>query len=353
MIPQVNSQTLPTLITSGKTIDIVVESTGVNVMNYNLQSDITDLITKYKVDLNRLEPTAMELQRKMAGGGIYGLPSWTRSLILYYNKDLFDKFGIPYPKEAITWDGLYELARTMTRQDSGTNFKGLTMAFDFGLMLNQLESPTQDPATGKALFMTEPIKKAFENQARFYKIPGNELPGNRYYLDNQQNPFYKDKTVAMFLTLSGAEKMYKDSVNWDVVPYPAWEGKPGIGSQSYPTYFFLTSTSKNRDAAFQVLSYTISDEFQKYAARAGNITILKDTSAMNDFAADLPYVKGKNVKAMIPPKYAAPTLKTKYNAIANKELLAALEAVTKGTDVNTALRDAAERNDKQVAEQSK
>ncbi|MDF2716230.1 MAG: extracellular solute-binding protein family 1, partial [Paenibacillus sp.] len=121
-----------------------------------------------------------------------------------------------------------------------------------------------------------------------------------------------------------------------------------------PTYFFLSKASKNRDAAFQVLSYLTSDEYQSFAARSGIITILKDTSVMKQFAADLPYVQGKRIQAMIPAKYAEPTLKTKYNAIANKELLAALEAVAKGTDVNSALREAAERNDKQVgAEQGK
>lgn len=69
---------------------------------------------------------------------------------------------------------------------------------------------------------------------------------------------------------------------------------------------------------------------------------------MREFAADVPYAQGKRMQAMRPNAYAEPTLKTKYNGIANKELLAALEAYHKGTDVNTALRDAAERNDKQV-----
>jgi multiple sugar transport system substrate-binding protein len=351
IVPKVDSKTLPNLIASGTNVDLIVESTGVNTFDFKLQGDISDLIAKNKYDLNRLEPTTIEIQRKLANGGIYGLPTWTRSMLIYYNKDLFDKFGVPYPKEGITWDELYDLARKMTRSEGGVNYKGLTMAFEFGLMLNQLEAPSQDPVTGKALFLQDNFRKAFENEIRFYQIPGNGLPGGRYYLDNQQNPFYKDKTVAMFLTLSGAEKMYKDSVNWDVAPYPVLKEKPGVGSQSYPTFFFLSNASKYRDAAFQVLNYLTSDEFQDFAARTGNITILKDTSVMKNFAADLPYMKGKNIKAMIPQQYAPPTLKTKYNSIANKELLAALEAVAKGADVNTALREATERNDKQVEAQ--
>lgn len=348
IIPKVDSKTLPNLLASGTTIDIVVESTGVSTMEYDLQGDISDLIAKTKYDLNRLEPTSVEIQRKMANGAIYGLPTWTRSMVLYYNKDLFDMFGVSYPKDGMTWDELYDLTRNMTRTEGGQSYKGLTMAFEFGLMLNQFGVPSQDPVTGKALFLEDRFKQAFENEARFYKIAGNGLPGDRFYLDNQQNPFYKTKTAAMFLTLSGAEKIYKDSVNWDVAAFPVFPGKEGIGSQSYPTYFFLAKTSKNRDAAFQVLSYLTSDDYQSFAARSGIITILKDTSVMKQFAADLPYAQGKRMQAMLPQKYAEPSLKTKYNAIANKELLAALEAYHKGADVNTVLRDAAERNDKQV-----
>jgi ABC-type glycerol-3-phosphate transport system substrate-binding protein len=353
IIPQQNSKTLGEVITAGEKIDVMVASTASALMSYKLQNDISDLIAKDKMDLNRFEPTTIELQRKLANGGIYGLPTWTSSLILYYNKDLFDQFAVSYPKENMTWDELYELAKKMTRTEAGKSYKGLTMAFDFGLMLNQFEAPLQDSTTGKALFLEENFKKAFQNQVRFYQITGNEVPGSKYFLDNQQSPFYKDKTVAMFLTLSGAEKTYKDSVNWDVAPFPIVDGKPGIGSQSYPTYIFMASTSQNRSAAFQVMKYFTSDEFQSTSVRSGFTTILKDTAIMKDFAADLPYVKGKNIKAMIPQKYAAPTIKMEYNDIAKAQVLSALDAVSKGTDVNSALRDAAERNDKQVAEQDK
>lgn len=354
IIQQVNSKTLGEVITAGEKIDLMVASTASTLMTYDLQNDISDLIAKDKMDLNRFEPTTIELQRKLANGGIYGLPTWTRSLILYYNKDLFDQFAVAYPKDNMTWDELYELAKKMTRNEAGKNYKGLTMAFDFGLMLNQFDAPLQDPITGKALFLQENFKMAFQNLVRFYQITGNEVPGSKYSLDNQQSPFSKNKTAAMFLTLSGAEKMYTDSVNWDVAPYPIVDGKPGVGSQSYPTYFFMGSSSQNRAAAFQVMKYLTSDDFQSAAVRAGNTTILKDTAIMKDFAADLPYVKGKNIKAMIPQKYAAPTVKMKYNDFAKTQVLSALEAVSKGTDVNTALRDAADRNDKQVAaEQAK
>lgn len=61
--------------------------------------------------------------------------------------------------------------------------------------------------------------------------------------------------VAMHITLTGNEKIYGTAVNWDIAPFPVPTGQSGLGSQSYPTYFFIAKTSKNRDAAFQVASY--------------------------------------------------------------------------------------------------
>lgn len=48
IVPKVDNNTLPNLISTGTTVDIVVESTGVATFEFDLQGDISDLITKYK-----------------------------------------------------------------------------------------------------------------------------------------------------------------------------------------------------------------------------------------------------------------------------------------------------------------
>jgi multiple sugar transport system substrate-binding protein len=198
--------------------------------------------------------------------------------------------------------------------------------------------------------MEDHFIRAFENMARFYRIPGNELPNNKFALSNQQDPFYKDKSVAMILTLSGAGKTFGDQVNWDVVQVPFLKDKPGVGPQNYPTYFYITNMSKNRDAAFQVLAYVTSEAFQEWQIKAGTPSILKDQSKIISlFGADEPIYKGKNIKSLLPAKFAEPTMKTKFQSIADTEILAALGEYAAGKDVNTALREAAERADKKIA----
>lgn len=73
------------MISSGVSIDLEVESTGKFLQTSDLHGKIDDLIQKYNYDLSRLEPTTIEFQKQLIDGGIYGLPAWTRSLVLFYN----------------------------------------------------------------------------------------------------------------------------------------------------------------------------------------------------------------------------------------------------------------------------
>jgi ABC-type glycerol-3-phosphate transport system substrate-binding protein len=353
-IPQTSgNKDLQAAITSGQTIDILISSIGLTstfLLAFDMQYDISELIKKYDYKLDRLEPSTVEIQRQLANGGIYGLPANTTSAALFYNKDLFDRFGVSYPKEGMTWDELYDLARRMTRQEEGKQYKGFLMSFQHLMLLNQLSASHVDPKTNKSLFTSEPFTKAFTNLSRFYTIPGNGLPNpQKYTMADQQDLFYKDKSLAMYAALSTTSSTFKDQVNWDVIQLPYHKELMGVGPQSYPNYFYISAGSKNKDAAFQVLDYVTSNEFQEFFVKRGSPSILKDKSKLDAlFASEVPYLKGKNVKSLLPEKFAAPTVKTVHQAAADKELLTALTEWINGKDVNNALREASERLDKAI-----
>ncbi|TVY07073.1 ABC transporter substrate-binding protein [Paenibacillus cremeus] len=360
-IPQgtAGNKTLEGVITSGQNVDILITSIGLTssfLTQFDMQYDISDLIKKYNYDLSRLEPSTIEIQKQLSGnGGIYGLPVSTTSAALFYNKAIFDKFGVPYPKEGMTWDELYDLAKKMTRNDGGQQYKGMTMSVQHLMLLNQLSAPHLEAKTYKNQFTTDVFRQAFENLARFYTIPGNGLVNNKYSKASQEEPFYKDQNVAMYAALSTTGDVFRESIDWDMIQLPFFKDKPGIGPQSYPNYFYLSKASKNKDAAFQVMAYVTSDEFQEFMNKSGNPSILKDPSKLKStFAADASYFKGKNVKSMLPAKFAAPTEKSKYQTIADTEMQNALvDYATGKKDINSALRDAGERVDKAIEAEKK
>lgn len=354
-IMQTGSKTLPNLIAVGTAVDIIITSdafTPIFITPNDLQYDLTELINKNKTDLNRFEPTTVDVQRALSGGGIWGLPIGNNSASLMYNRDIFDKFGVPYPKDGMTWDQVYELAKTMTRNDGGVQYKGLVMSFQHLMYMNQYSAEYVDLKTNRVKMADEDFKKAFLNLARFYQIPGNGLPNNKYALASQTNAWAKDKTAAMYASLSGAPVEEPGAPNWAVVTLPTVADKPGVGPQSYPRYAYVTKMSKDKEAAFKIAEYLASDEYQAWQVKNGyGFSSLKDPKINGEYGKGNPWLQNRNVEAFLPKKFAPPALKSAYQTAADKESYAALEAYLNGSDVNTALRQAAERLEKEIAAQ--
>ena len=51
--------------------------------------------------------------------GYYGLPRDIQPGVMYYNKDMFDAAGVPYPDETWTWDDVIEYGQQLTQDTDG------------------------------------------------------------------------------------------------------------------------------------------------------------------------------------------------------------------------------------------
>lgn len=352
------SNKLADVVATGETIDVMFMSIGQadSLVVHDYQYDISELIKKYNYDLTRLEPSTIDLQRAFANDGIYGLPVFTNTVGLFYNRDIFDKFGVDYPRDGMTWPELYDLAGVMARSDGETSYYGLAMSSSANFIGVQYSPSYIDPVTRKAAFTSEPFKKTLELLAGVSNIPGNGLTAENWALGNQQKLFPEGK-AAMFLHLVvyGLAN-YKDNLNWDVATYPELPEMPGVGPQSYPSYFYVTQTSKHKDQAFEVIASLTSDEFQNHLAHRGMLPILKDNVAgMAEFGKDVPYLHDKNVQALLPKQFA-PSQYTSVDivraqALGHSHFFAAYQKVVLGLeDINTALREEGEKLDQKLAD---
>lgn len=78
--------------------------------------DITDELRKRNIDvLKMVWPVA--IPSLVYHGRIYGLPRNFGTNALWYNKNVFDEAGVPYPKPGWTWPELIETARKLTKRD--------------------------------------------------------------------------------------------------------------------------------------------------------------------------------------------------------------------------------------------
>ncbi|TNJ62231.1 extracellular solute-binding protein [Paenibacillus hemerocallicola] len=342
------------LIAAGQQIDIIFSSIG-SVVPYLVDTkliyDITPQLEKYKYDLNRLEPTMVDMGKSLNDGKLFGLPVYVPPSALYYNKDLFDKFGVPYPKDGITWDELYDLNKRLVRKEGETQYFGLGNAFAHFALLNQRGLNPIDPGTLEAKITTDGWKRFAENIIRFYQ--DSAYDEKQLNVTAQNNGFFKDRNTAMYLSITGLQYAQLEGLNFDIASFPSDKDAPGVGAQPYPTFFNITGTSKYKDDAFEVIAYLTSNEIQAALAKAGKmLPAVKDKAIKNAFGQDAPLFQNKNVKALYPEKYGSSSLWTRYNSIATTQFYyAVINAAVGKKDLNTALREAEEEANKQIRTQ--
>ncbi|WP_158301713.1 ABC transporter substrate-binding protein [Paenibacillus mesophilus] len=337
------------LMASGVIPDLVMTASPIiyRFVGTGMEDNIEPLIKKFNFDLSRLNPVAVESVKSASRqNNLIGLP-WTMHFSgLYYNKDIFDKFGVPYPKDGMTWEDARELAKKVSRSDGGGQYRGLepdkstrvASVLSYGFI---------DPVTEKPTVNNDNWKKIFELLKSIYDIPGNSTPR---YAGSGFDQFKKERTLAMLASNNNLPNL-KDTqdLNWDLAQYPSFKERPNTGMQVDEWILHVTAQSKYKDQAFQVISTILSDEVQTEIARNARLPVLKANNIEQEFGKNLAYLQGKNVKAAFKTNAAKALPVSKYDSFAEEYITRAIEPVVKGEkDINTALREAEEQISKNI-----
>lgn len=72
--------------------------------------DLDAAVKQDQLDLDSFHPSVIELLKTWGGGKLYGLSPDFSSQALYYNKDMFDQYGVPYPTDGMSWEEVLQLA---------------------------------------------------------------------------------------------------------------------------------------------------------------------------------------------------------------------------------------------------
>ncbi|MEF3306117.1 ABC transporter substrate-binding protein [Paenibacillus sp. GYB003] len=341
--------TLDELILAGETPDLIVSYNGklASYRDKDLLYDMTPLIGSRRVDLNRFEAGYIEdVKIASTNNELFGLPVSLAYHALYYNKNLFDKFGVPYPKDGMTWEQVLETARKMTRNDGGTQYRG----FDIGNMVwasQPLGIAAIDYKTDKATMRTDEWKRVFELMKAFYTIPGNMTTGKA------KDDFLKEKTVAMYADLAIAgelEVAAKNGLDWDVAQYPSYPEKPNVYGNASVSVIMITKASKHKERAMQVVETAVSDEVQLESSKSGRVSPLLKADVKQAFGQSKDVFKGKSVQSIFKSKPVKYPIASQYRGKAESIVRTKFAEYASGAiDVNTALAQADEEINKAVA----
>ncbi|CAH0120382.1 MULTISPECIES: ABC transporter substrate-binding protein [unclassified Paenibacillus] len=73
--------------------------------------ELDSFIRKENYDIDGIYPTIIDLLKEKGGGKLYGLSPRFYGNALFYNADLFAKYGVELPHDKMTWQEILELAR--------------------------------------------------------------------------------------------------------------------------------------------------------------------------------------------------------------------------------------------------
>jgi len=342
------------MVAAGDVPDLLI--TGVegmqSLLDLGVALDLREQIKLQNFDLNRLDPSILQTVKSFGKNGeIVALPYGMNYNALYYNKTLFDRFGVAYPKDGMTWDEVIELGRKVSRTDAGVQYRGLASS-----NIVRVASPFSlnrfDPATGKASINTEAWKRAFQTYQAILSIPGNTTDKKN---SDELNAFLYEKTIAMYPFIGLFHRMAeaaKGGLDWDLATYPQYPDKKGLYGEADGYFLLISPTSKHQKEAFQLIGAVLDESAQLDSAKKGaSVPPLNKKEITDQFGIESEVLKGKNVQAIFKhrpvPYHNNPT---KYDAIADSALNAAgVQLFTNAKDINTLIRETEESINAKVA----
>jgi len=202
-----------------------------------------------------------------AAGATYALPWCLAAEMLYYNKDMFDKAGVAYPTNDWTTQQFEDAAKKLTIVKNGKtiqwgcdaiSFQGIWYATMGAFGDNIVDS------TGK-LALGNNAKKALQWEADLtnkYKVCPEPAASGTNALD-----LFAAGKAAMTRTGNWAIQTYRPlPFKWDIAPLPK---EARQYTNLHTGFFTINADSKVKDAAWEFIEYSMSDEGQKLICEMG------------------------------------------------------------------------------------
>lgn len=212
--------------------------------------------------------------------GYFGLPRDFQSIVLFYNKDMFDAAGQAYPTAEWTYEDLKNAAKALTLDTNGdgkVDQYGLwTDTWDMELFWSEAiwayggEIISADHT--KTLIGEGPARDAWAYIDSLYKdgVMPTPTTSGEYGSD-----LFQSKMAAMTTIGHWAVPGYVQAgLNFDVAPMPS--GPAGKATSVNSAGFVVSKDSKNADASFEFIKFALGETGQKKLAELGfAIPVLK------------------------------------------------------------------------------
>lgn len=255
--------------------------------------DLETLIGQDQYDLEGIIPGVVDYIRDLGEGKLYGLAPNFYSQAVYYNKDLFDQYGIPYPTDRMSWDELLQLAvRFPAEEGSSNRIHGLRVGYNSSLyrLANYIGSTENlsvvDNDNNQVTINTEAWKQVFETARNalssgtlYVEEPYQPATSSTYEDFLLSDPFISGKIAMvidghyLYTKIKEVRETLQDKgvQNWDLVTVPVDPKTPDFSNDMRVHQLFaVNANAENVQAAWDFIKYIHSEEYARIASKGGN-----------------------------------------------------------------------------------
>ncbi|HEY7705991.1 MAG TPA: sugar ABC transporter substrate-binding protein [Gaiellaceae bacterium] len=246
------------------------------------------------------------------------LPQNISSLVVYYNRDLFEKYGVPPPRDGMHWNELVFKAQQMTRDKNGQTVRGAdpdlpaantAQAEIFGLGIEPSiirVAPfvwanggeiVDDPDNPTRMTLDGPEQKqALEAFFQLRTLHGVTPSDQEVEAEDDESRFANGR-MAMYMDSRRAVPSLREAADfdWDAVSIPFFTEPANV---LHSDAYCMTKASENKDAAWRFVEYALGPEGAEVVARTGRTVPSLKSVAESDAFLD-PSKKPKNSKVFL------------------------------------------------------
>jgi ABC-type glycerol-3-phosphate transport system substrate-binding protein len=296
-------------IAAGTPIDIFWNNTFYDVVKQGLAENLDPFIQAdsefqaYPFNPGILEPFQYQ-------GSQYGLSRGNDTFVFFYNKDILDKYGVPYPTNDWSWEDLKEMAKKTTKPDDKVWGLGNDPIMH---IFAAMGLPAANGSTDHIMNLNGDLSGAFTYNAADTKVmddlqwyadlmvkDGVMLNGKRQEKAGIEGDMFANGNAAFYYHVSPTIPGFKDAwkFNWDIAPTP--KGKAKQVGVSFNNPMFLAKASKHKQQAFEFMKFwAASVEGQKILMDIGGSLPNSSAAEITDAFKALKTYEGLNVDALI------------------------------------------------------
>ncbi|GIO35264.1 hypothetical protein J41TS12_01250 [Paenibacillus antibioticophila] len=247
--------------------------------------DLDILFANEAFKLEGVHPYIVDYLRKLGNGKLFGVLPGFSSKAIYYNKDLFDKYGVPYPQDQMTWDELFQLAARFPAEEGVyglylENFSALADNLAISEHLSEINMKDREVTLN-----TEAFRDVFERTLDAYASKAVTLPDiDRFEV---YDPFISGSSAMTVdynyymnnkINWAREEQGSKFHLNWDLATAPTDEA-----SRDTSPYFVvggiysINAGAEQKQAAWEFIKFINGEELAKSKSRRPNFSLFTRT----------------------------------------------------------------------------